>query len=202
MANFDTNIESMLPGLKIVAGAINSDLPVNFTGTQTITGNIVSSGTNTFSGANTISGTLTITGTRVNNSSLAPITNFTAPSAINSSATATAAQILSGYITSTSAAGTTITMPTGTALGNAITGCTRGTTLEFTVDNTAGASTITMAVNTNAVQSDWDNQVTAATASVTPAAITPLTIASGTSGIATYKIVFASATAYVFSRVN
>ena len=95
-----------------------------------------------------------------------------------------------------------MTMPTGTTLGNAITGCARGTVLEFIVDNTAGANTITMAVNTNAVQSDWDNQITTATASVTPAAVTPLTIASGTSGIATYKIVFASATAYVFSRVS
>ena len=93
-------------------------------------------------------------------------------------------------------------MPTGTALGNAIPNCARGTTLEFYVDNTAGANTITMAVNTNAVQSDWDNQVTAATASVTPAAITPLTVASGTSGIARYQVVFASATAYVFSRVS
>lgn len=95
-----------------------------------------------------------------------------------------------------------MTMPTGTALGNAITGCARGTTLDFIVDNTAGANTITMAVNTNSVQSDWDVQLTTATASVTPAAVTPLTIASGTSGIATYKIVFASATAYVFSRVS
>ena len=150
----------------------------------------------------TINGTLTATGARVSNIALAPITTYTAPSAINSTNTITAAQILSGYITSTSAAGTTLTMPTGTLLGQAIPGVARGTTLEFIVDNTAGASTITMAVGTNAVQSDWDNQITNATASVTPAAITPLTIASGVSGIATFKIVFASATAYVFSRVS
>jgi hypothetical protein len=147
-------------------------------------------------------GTVTMTGARLSNLALAPITTYTAPSAINSTNTITAAQILSGYITSTSAAGTTLTMPTGTLLGAAITGCARGTTLEFIVDNTAGASTITMAVGTNAVQSDWDNQITTATASVTPAAITPLTIASGVSGMATFKIIFASATAYVFSRVS
>ena len=168
----------------------------------TLSGNITFSGTNSHSGAETFSGTTTFTGTRINNSALAPVTTYTAPQAINSSATATTAQILAGYITSTSAAGVTITMPTGTALGGAIAGCARGTTLEFIVDNTAGSSTITMAVGTNAVQSDWDNQITAATASVTPAAVTPLTIASGVSGMATYKIVFASATAYVFSRVS
>ena len=150
----------------------------------------------------TINGTLTTTGGRINTLVAAPISTFTAPAAINSTNTITAAQILTGYITSTSAAGTTLTMPTGTLLGAAISGCARGTTLEFIVDNTAGASTITMAVGTNAVQSDWDVQITTATASVTPAAITPLTIASGTSGMATFKIVFASATAYVFSRVS
>lgn len=193
--NFDVQIESMLPGLKTVAG-LNSQLPVNFTGAFS------STGTGTFSGANTFSGTTTFSGARISTLTLAPISTYTAPSAINSSGTATAAQILSGYITSTSAAGTTITMPTGTLLGAAIPGCARGTTLEFIVDNTAGASTITMAVGTNAVQSDWDNQITTATASVTPATITPLTIAAGVSGMATYKIIFASATAYVFSRVS
>jgi cytoskeletal protein CcmA (bactofilin family) len=37
--------------------------------------------------------------------------------AINATATATAAEVATGYITSTSAAGTTITLPTGTLLG-------------------------------------------------------------------------------------
>lgn len=180
-------------------GGLATQKPVTLTGTSA---NLTIGGTLTVTGASAFTGVATFTGGRINNNALAPITTYTAPSAINSSATATAAQILSGYITSTSAAGTTITMPTGTTLGNAILGCARGTTLEFIVDNTAGASTITMAVGTNAVQSDWDNQITTATASVTPATITPLTIASGVSGIATYKIVFASATAYVFSRVS
>lgn len=123
---------------------------------------------------------------------------FTA-AAVNTSATLTAAQVAGGYITTTSAAGVTMTMPTGTLLGAAVT-AVRGMVLELYIDNTAGASTVTMAVGTNAVQSDWDNQITTATASVTPAAITPLTIASGTSGFARYTIMFASATAYVFSR--
>lgn len=119
--------------------------------------------------------------------------------AINSTATATAAQVAGGYITSTSAAGTTITLPTGTSLGNFL-NADQGTTFELFIDNTAGANTVTIAVNTNAVQSDWDSQITAATASVTPAAVTPLTVASGTSGMAVFKIMFSSPTAYTFSR--
>ena len=93
-----------------------------------------------------------------------------------------------------------MTMPTGTALGTAM-NASSGTTFLLMIDNTAGANTVTMAVNTNAVQSDWDNQITTATASVTPATVTPLTITSGVSGIGVYRIMFTSATAYVFSRV-
>jgi hypothetical protein len=44
MANFDTNIESMLPGLKVVNG-LNSDLPVSFTGTETHSGAVSFTGT-------------------------------------------------------------------------------------------------------------------------------------------------------------
>jgi len=122
-----------------------------------------------------------------------------AANAINSTATATAAQVASGYITSTSGAATTITLPTGTLLG-ALVGATQGYTFDLWIDNTGGANTVTMAVGTNAVQSDWDLQITAATASVTPATITPLTVRSGTAGIARYTICFASPTAYAFSR--
>ena len=111
--------------------------------------------------------------------------------AINATATATAAEVLTGYITSTSAAATTITLPTGTALGTAI-GATRGTVLELYVDNTAGASTVTIAVNTNAILSS--------AAADTAGSFGDLTIAAGATGIARYTIMFASATAYVFTR--
>lgn len=119
--------------------------------------------------------------------------------AINSSATATAAQVATGYITSTSGAATTITLPTGSLLGAAL-NASQGTTFDLYIDNTAGANTVTIAVGANAVQSDWDLQITAATASVTPAAITPLTVRSGTAGLARFTLMFSSATAYVFSR--
>lgn len=111
--------------------------------------------------------------------------------AINSSATATAAQVATGYITSTSAAGTTITLPTGTLLGAALS-ASQGTTFELYVDNTAGASTVTMAVAVNGILSD--------AAATTAASFGQLTVASGVTGLARFTLMFSSATAYVFTR--
>ena len=111
--------------------------------------------------------------------------------AINATAAATAAQVASGYITSTSAAATTITLPTGTALGNAI-GAAKGTVLDLFIDNTAGANTVTIAVNTNAILST--------AAADTAGSFGDLTVASGATGLARYTIMFSSATAYVFTR--
>jgi hypothetical protein len=112
-------------------------------------------------------------------------------SAINATATATAAQVATGYITSTSAAATTITLPTGTLLGAAI-GAVRGTVFDLYVDNTAGANTVTMAVAVNGVLSS--------AATDTPGSFGDLTIASGATGIARFTLMFSSATAYTFSR--
>lgn len=120
------------------------------------------------------------------------ITRHPQTAAINSSGTATAAQVATGYITSTSAAGTTITLPTGTLLGTAL-GATAGTTFDLIIDNTAGVSTVTVAVAVNGVLSD---------AAVTAGAVAfgDLTIASGVTGIARFTLMFSSATAYAFSR--
>jgi hypothetical protein len=115
----------------------------------------------------------------------------TAFNAIDATADATAAQVADGYITSTSASATTITMPTGTALGAAL-GASRGTVLDLYIDNTAGASTVTMAVNTNAILST--------AAADTAGSFGDLTIAAGATGLARYTIMFSSATAYVFTR--
>lgn len=112
--------------------------------------------------------------------------------AINSTATATAAQVATGYITSTSALATTITLPTGTLLGGAM-GATGGTVFNLIVDNTAGANVVTIAVAVNGVLSD--GAVTAGAV-----AFGDLTIASGVTGIARFTIMFSSATAYAFSR--
>ena len=111
--------------------------------------------------------------------------------AINATAVATAAEVASGYITSTSAAGTNITFPTGTLLGaelNAI----AGTVFDLTVDNTGGASVVTMVVGVNAILSD--------AATTTAGSFGDLTIAAGVTGMARYTLLFSSATAYTITR--
>lgn len=125
--------------------------------------------------------------------------NRRTPVAVNATATLTAAEVAQGYISTTSAAAVTMTLPTGTLLGAAL-GATQGTIHELYIDNTAGANAVTIAVATNGVQSSFDLEITAATASVTPAAITPLTIPSGVTGTARFTLVFSSATAYTFTR--
>lgn len=119
-------------------------------------------------------------------------TRPTSSAAINATGTATAAQVATGYITSTSALATTITLPTGTLLGGVL-GATAGTTFDLIVDNTAGANVVTMAVAVNGVLSD--GAVTAGAV-----AFGDLTIASGVTGIAKYTLMFSSPTAYAFSR--
>jgi hypothetical protein len=137
-------------------------------------------------GGITTTGTFSATG-----GSAVNMTTHPTRSAINSTNTATAAQVATGYITSTSAAATTITLPTGTLLGAAL-GAVQGTVLELYVDNTAGANTVTMAVATNGIKSDAAN--------TTAASFGQLTVASGVTGLARFTLMFSSATAYAFTR--
>lgn len=120
-----------------------------------------------------------------------PIFTNQAPAAINATATATAGEVASGYITSTSAAATTITLPTGTLLGAEL-NAVKGTVLDLFIDNTGGANTVTIAVATNGIIS------TAGTD--TAGSFGDLTVASGVTGLACYRIMFSSPTAYVFTR--
>jgi hypothetical protein len=111
--------------------------------------------------------------------------------AINATATATAAEVATGYITSTSASATAITLPTGTLLGAAL-GAAKGTVFDLYIDNTAGASTVTIVVAVNGILST--------AAADTAGSFGDLTIAAGATGLARYTIMFSSATAYVFTR--
>jgi hypothetical protein len=146
-----------------MAGGINTAKPIVATGGMTLTGG----------------------------ASLGAVLTTHVPAAINATATATAAQVATGYITSTSAAPTTITLPTGTLLGAAL-GAVQGTTFELFIDNTAGASTVTIAVATNGILSDAAN--------TTAASFGQLTVASGATGLARFTLMFSSATAYAFTR--
>jgi hemolysin activation/secretion protein len=115
----------------------------------------------------------------------------TTANAINATATATAAQVATGYITSTSAAPTSITLPTGTLLGAAL-NAVQGTTFDLLIDNTAGASTVTIVVAVNGILST--------AAADTVGSFGDLTVAAGVTGLGRYTIMFSSATAYVFTR--
>jgi hypothetical protein len=148
-----------------LTGNVTGDLTGNVTGNLTgnVTGNIAGTGR---------------------------ITHATT-SAINATATATAAEVATGYITSTSAAATAITLPTGTLLGAAL-GAARGTVFDLYIDNTAGASTVTIAVATNGILST--------AAADTAGSFGDLTVAAGATGLARFTLMFSSATAYVFTR--
>lgn len=115
------------------------------------------------------------------------------PVSVNATATATAAQVATGYIKSTSAAPVTLTLPTGTLLGAAL-GAVQGTILDLYIDNTAGASTVTVAVATNGILS-------AAAAAGAAAGAGLLTVPSGATGQGCFRLMFSSATAYTFTRV-
>lgn len=171
--NGKQKIESFVSGIK--ERGINTDKNVNIgvTGTPSLW----------VAGTSSFGGTVTF--------AVANASGHANTAAINSTATATAAQVATGYITSTSASSTTITLPTGTLLGAAL-GAVQGTIFELYVDNTAGASTVTMAVATNGIKSDAAN--------TTAGSFGQLTVASGVTGIGRFTLMFSSATAYVFTR--
>jgi hypothetical protein len=150
--------------------------------------------TNATTGAVTVTSTLGVT-TSVTDLTTTNLVftdqNHPTTAAINATATATAAEVATGYITSTSAAATTITLPTGTLLGAAL-GASRGTVMDLYIDNTAGANTVTIAVAANGILSS--------AAADTAGSFGDLTIASGATGLARFTIMFSSATAYVFTR--
>ncbi len=130
-------------------------------------------------------------GAKLNNS-IPRGSNLSSANAVNATATATAQQVAHGYITSTSAAAVTLTLPTGTLLG-AFLNAAQGTVLDLYVDNTAGANTVTVAVATNGILSD--------AAATTAGSFGQLTVASGATGLGCFRLMFSSATAYAFTRI-
>jgi hypothetical protein len=132
-----------------------------------------------------------VTGNVTGNIAGSGVITHATTSAVNATATASAAAVATGYITSTSALATTITLPTGTDLGTAL-GAVKGTVFDLYIDNTAGANTVTVAVNTNAILST--------AAADTAGSFGDLTVASGATGLARYTLMFSSPTAYVFTR--
>lgn len=161
------------------AGGIKTKKPVTLSGTGATL---------------TVAGTVNLSGlvnqTLPNGTLNAPLVTHT-PTAVNATATLTAAQVATGYITSTSAAAVTMTLPTGTLLGAAL-GAMQGMVHELYIDNTAGANTVTVAVAVNGIKSD--------AATTTAASFGQLTVASGVTGVGRFTLMFSSSTAYVFTR--
>jgi hypothetical protein len=127
--------------------------------------------------------------------------------AVNATATITAQNLQLGYITSTSGAATTITLPITTTAG-AVTGVSqqmlavRGQQFSFIVDNTGGANNVTIALGTGGSLSD------AATIAASAVAFGRLVVASGATGMAQFTMMFTggdgvspgSATGYTLTR--
>lgn len=168
----DASTTSAVAGVKITGAATGGTVAIA----------AIDSGTDT---------NLSVSGKGAGNTVLAnPLTTHL-PTAANVTATLTAAQVKTGYITSTSAATVTLTLPTGTLLGAAL-GAVQGTTHELYIDNTAGANVVTMAVAVNGIKSDAAN--------TTAASFGQLTVAAGVTGQARFTLMFSSATAYTFTR--
>lgn len=116
--------------------------------------------------------------------------------AVNSTNTLTASQVVAGYVTSTSAAATTLTLPTGASLGAALgldTANAAGTTIQLYVDNTAGASVVLLAAPVS-------GGALSAMAASNATAQGSLGISSGSAGLALFEIIFTGTNAYLFSR--
>lgn len=109
--------------------------------------------------------------------------------ALNSTGTITAAIINKGGITSTSAAGVTATLDTAANIATQIS-AVNGTSIEFIVDNTAGANTVTVAVAAG---------ITVCSGVVTGSDTLTVSVANA---IGIFRLVFSSAAAAKLYRIG
>lgn len=108
--------------------------------------------------------------------------------AVNTSATVAAANMLKGYFTSTSGAAVTLTLDTAANIGTAI-GAVAGTQIDFFVDNTSGANTVTVAVAAG---------ITAMTPVITGGATLTVSVANA---IGHFRLYFSSASVAKLARI-
>ena len=132
------------------------------TTTATINGNETVGGTLTVTGATSLNGGLAVTGGITATTTIAATTNITAAkitatagrvtqfravSTLNSTGTISAANLVNGIITSTSAAAVTATMPVASAVLALLPGAVVGSSISFLICNSAGANTVTVAAS-------------------------------------------------------
>lgn len=108
--------------------------------------------------------------------------------ALNTTGAITAAELAGGLITSTTVAGVTGTLPDATSLATQL-GATQGTVFEFIVDNSAGANTFTVQVNTG---------ITVGTTALTGG--DSLTVSTA-QAVGMFRLIFTSATAAILRRI-
>lgn len=118
-----------------------------------------------------------------------PHTNLCCPDTeVNVTAAITAAELATGRLTSTSAAAVTATLPTATLLANELR-ADAGSRFQFLVDNSAGANTVTIAVNTG---------ITVGTAPITGGGTLTVSVANA---IGLFELFFTSTTAAILRRI-
>lgn len=108
--------------------------------------------------------------------------------ALNTTGAITAAELAGGLITSTTAAGVTGTLPDATSLATQL-GAVQGTVFDFIVDNSAGANTFTVQVNTG---------ITVGTTALTGG--DSLTVSTA-QVVGMFRLIFTSATTAILRRI-
>lgn len=108
--------------------------------------------------------------------------------ALNTTGAITAAELAGGLVTSTTAAGVTGTLPDATSLATQL-GAVQGTVFEFIVDNSAGANTFTVQVNTG---------ITVGTTSLTGG--DSLTVSTA-QVVGMFRLIFTSTTTAILRRI-
>lgn len=125
----------------------------------------------------------------VNGTIIPKLNGKNTPVAINATATATAAEVASGYITSTSGAAVALTLPSAAGILAEL-GLGTKTVFDFIVDNTAGSNTITVTLPASI------------TVLATPVITGTNTLTVSTANkIGVFRLVFTSATAAQIIRL-
>lgn len=166
--------------------------------TMAASGNATVGGTLTVTGASTLTGAVGVTGA-VTGASTLTATKVTATagrvvekravSTLNSTGTISAANLLAGIITSTSAAAVAATLPAAADVLALIPGCAVGSSFRFTICNSAGANTVTVTASasiTNALAQAGDMAVAAG--SNVSYALVFTNVGSGTEAAVIYRL--------------
>ncbi len=128
------------------------------------------------------------------------INKIPAASAVNATATVTSLQLLGGLITSTSAAAVTATLPTVALLVSTLAtlGITvaQGYSVDFTIDNTAGANTVTVALGAGMTAA---KEVSSGDTAVD---ILLTVAATAAGGVGVFRVYFTSATVATLFRLS